>query len=110
MSGCAGLHFWAYFSRYQIIRELGRGGMGVVYLARDRLLMRDVAIKVMTPDILSQDAVERFRREARVVAGMDHPAIVGVYDIGEQNGSPLIPASRKRFIVSTQLKRRSRAP
>ncbi len=83
----AALRGLTFANRYQIIRELGRGGMGVVYLARDPLLMRDVAIKVMTPDILSQDAVERFRREARVVAGMDHPAIVGVYDIGEQDGS-----------------------
>jgi serine/threonine protein kinase len=83
----AALRGLTFANRYQIIRELGRGGMGVVYLARDPLLMRDVAIKVMTPDILSQDAIERFQREARVVAGMDHPTIVGVYDIGEQDGS-----------------------
>lgn len=76
-----------FANRYQILREIGRGGMGVVYLARDPLLQRDVAIKVITPDFLGSEAVERFKREARVVANMDHPAIVGVHDIGEHGGS-----------------------
>lgn len=76
-----------FASRYQILREIGRGGMGVVYLARDPLLDREVAVKVITPDLLSAEAVERFKREARVVAKMDHPAIVGVHDIGEADGS-----------------------
>ena len=76
-----------FANRYQILREIGRGGMGVVYLARDPMLEREVAIKVMTPDLLSPEAVERFKREARVVAKMDHPAIVGVHDIGEHEGS-----------------------
>ncbi|HSE43291.1 MAG TPA: serine/threonine-protein kinase, partial [Acidobacteriota bacterium] len=76
-----------FANRYQILREIGRGGMGVVYLARDPMLQRDVAIKVLTPDLLGQDAVERFKREARVVANMDHPSIVGVYDTGEHGGS-----------------------
>ncbi len=76
-----------FANRYQILREIGRGGMGVVYLARDPMLQRDVAIKVITPEFLGSDAVERFKREARVVANMDHPSIVGVYDIGEHGGS-----------------------
>jgi serine/threonine protein kinase/ABC-type transport system substrate-binding protein len=76
-----------FANRYQILREIGRGGMGVVYLARDPLLQRDVALKVITPDFLGSEAVERFKREARVVANMDHPAIVGVHDIGEHGGS-----------------------
>ena len=76
-----------FANRYQIIRELGRGGMGVVYLARDPLLKRDVAIKVITPEFLGSEAVERFKREAQVVANMDHPSIVGVFDIGEHGGS-----------------------
>ncbi len=76
-----------FANRYQILREIGRGGMGVVYLARDPLLERDVAIKVITPDLLSAEAEERFKREARVVAKMDHPAIVSIYDIGEHERS-----------------------
>src|SRR5262249_8425414 len=72
-----------FANRYQILRELGRGGMGIVHLAHDPLLERDVAIKVISPDLLSEDAIERFKREARVVAKMDHPAIVHIHDIGE---------------------------
>lgn len=76
-----------FANRYQILRELGRGGMGVVYLARDPILERDIAIKVIPPEFLTPEAIERFKREARVVAKMDHPAIVGIHDIGEHDGS-----------------------
>src|SRR5262245_41002275 len=61
--------------------------MGVVYLAYDPLLDREVAAKVITPALLSVEAGQRFRREARVIARMDHPAVVVVYDIGEHEGS-----------------------
>src|SRR5205085_2592099 len=74
-------------NRYEVLRELGRGGMGVVYLARDTLLERDVAIKLVPPTKLTPEHEERFRREARVVAKMDHPAIVSIYDFGEDEGS-----------------------
>jgi serine/threonine protein kinase/ABC-type transport system substrate-binding protein len=77
----------SFADRYQILREIGRGGMGVVYLARDPMLDREVAIKVITPESLSTDSEERFKREARVVAKMDHPAIVSIYDVGEHDGS-----------------------
>ena len=83
----AALRGLTFANRYQILRELGRGGMGLVHLAHDPLLERDVAIKVVAPDLLSTDAVERFKREARVVAKMDHPSIVSIYDIGEHEGS-----------------------
>lgn len=73
--------------RYEIIRELGRGGMGIVYLARDPLLDRDVAVKIVTPAYLSPEGIERFKREAKTVAKMDHPAVVVVHDIGEEQGS-----------------------
>jgi len=97
-----------FANRYQILRELGRGGMGVVYLARDPLLERDVAIKVITPDILSPEAQERFKREARVVAKMDHPAIVGVHDIGEHGGAlffvmPYVSGSNLRSFLKEGL-------
>jgi serine/threonine-protein kinase len=71
-------------NRYEVIRELGRGGMGVVYLARDAMLERDVAVKLIGAGELSSEARARFLREARVVAKMDHPGIVAVHDIGEQ--------------------------
>lgn len=67
--------------KFQVIRELGRGGMGVVYLAEHRLLGRPVAIKVIRRALVENpDAVERFRREARAAAAFDHPNIVRAYD------------------------------
>jgi len=94
-----------FASRYQMVREIGRGGMGVVHLARDPLLDREVAVKVITPDLLSPEAIERFKREARVVAKMDHPAIVGIYDIGEQDNSlffvmPYVQGSNLRSFLN----------
>jgi len=83
----AALRGLTFANRYQIIRELGRGGMGIVYLAHDPLLERDVAIKVISPELLTPEAVERFKREARVVAKMEHSGIVGIHDIGEHVGS-----------------------
>ena len=77
----------AEFGKYRIIGELGRGGMGVVYLARDVQLDRDVAIKVL-PSHLASDPVarERFLREARMAAGLSHPNIVPIHRVGEANG------------------------
>ncbi len=69
---------------YQIVRELGRGGMGHVYLATDSRLNRDVALKVLAPR-LAQDPGqrERLRREARALAGLTHPGICTVYALEE---------------------------
>jgi serine/threonine protein kinase len=72
--------------RYEVVAELGRGGMGVVYRARDQLLERDVAVKVLSRTTLSAESEERFLREARTVAQMDHPGIVPVHDVGRESG------------------------
>ena len=74
-------------NRYEIISELGRGGMGVVYKAHDPLLNREVAVKLIPPAILSTEAEQRFQREAQLVAQMDHPAVVPIYDFGKYEGS-----------------------
>ena len=71
------------FGRYRIERELGRGGMGTVYLAHDEQLDRKVALKI--PSFLSNDvgAIERFRREARAMATVQHANLCPVYDVGQ---------------------------
>jgi eukaryotic-like serine/threonine-protein kinase len=81
-------HQSAQIGPYTITRELGRGGMGVVYLARDARLERDVAIKAL-PEELAQDPVrlERFEREARAIAGLSHRNIAGIYGVEEQDGA-----------------------
>ena len=75
--------------RYELGEVLGRGGMAVVRVAQDRVLGRRVAIKLLRPD-LAQDpeVLSRFRREARSVAALNHPAVVGVHDVGEDAAGP----------------------
>ena len=70
--------------RYELGRELGRGGMAEVRLATDRRLNRTVAVKILRSDLARDETFqERFRREAQSAAGLNHPAIVAVYDTGE---------------------------
>jgi eukaryotic-like serine/threonine-protein kinase len=72
--------------RYQIVRHIARGGMAQVYLAQDLLLDRPVALKVLFAELAANRSfVERFRREARAAANLNHPNIVAVYDWGEQS-------------------------
>ena len=74
-------------ARYDVERELGRGGMGAVYLARDRELDRPVALKVLPPEFaLVPDLRERFLRETRTAASFSHPNIVPVFSIEEHDG------------------------
>ena len=69
-------------ARYRLEREIGRGGMGAVYLARDLTLGRDVAIKVLSVSSDDPAIVERFRRETAILAQLDHPCVVPVHDSG----------------------------
>ncbi len=74
--------------RYQLERRIGRGGMADVFLARDLLLDRPVAIKVLFPEFaVDPNFVERFRREAQSAAGLNHPNIVSVYDWGQYSNT-----------------------
>ena len=69
--------------RYEIVQRVGRGGMADVFLARDVLLDRPGAVKVLFPEYATDPAfVERFRREAQAAANLNHPNIVSVYDWG----------------------------
>jgi eukaryotic-like serine/threonine-protein kinase len=80
-----------FANRYELGEEIGRGGMADVYLAHDRLLDRQVAVKVLSPEFASDRTnFERFRREARAAAGLNHPNIVAVYDWGEEDDTSYI--------------------
>src|SRR4029078_11226857 len=76
----------ALTDRYRVERELGRGGMATVYLAHDVRHDRPVALKVLHPDLAASLGPERFQREIRLAARLQHPNILGVYDSGSDAG------------------------
>ncbi len=76
---------------YEIVGAIGAGGMGEVYRARDTRLGRDVAVKILPPSFASDpERLRRFEQEARVVAALNHPNILAVYDIGTNEGAPFL--------------------
>jgi hypothetical protein len=82
------------FGKYEILEELGRGGMGVVYKARDPIIGRLVALKTLTPGSASDpDLLKRFYREAQAAGRLQHPNIITIFDMGEVEGTPYIAMS-----------------
>jgi serine/threonine-protein kinase len=80
---------WPQLADYEIVAELGRGGMGVVYHARQKSLNRSVALKMIRGDAWGDaGAIARFQAEARTIARLRHPQIVGVHEVGAHNGAP----------------------
>lgn len=73
-------------NRYTLERELGRGGMATVYLAHDLKHDRQVALKVLHSDLAAFLGPQRFQREIRIAAGLQHPHILPVFDSGDANG------------------------
>ena len=91
VGGVADLSVGVRLGRYEVRAKLGEGGMGVVYVARDPKLGRDVAIKVL-PAAFSADAqrLARFEQEASAAGALNHPNVLSVHDVGTQDGSPYV--------------------
>jgi serine/threonine protein kinase len=78
-------------SHYRVLSALGSGGMGIVYLAEDERLGRQVALKFLPPDsVKNRQALDRFRVEARAASSLSHPGICAIFDIGDDEGTPFI--------------------
>src|SRR4051812_18173709 len=89
------------FGEYRIEHRLGRGGMGVVYLAESLRLERKVALKVLRPELGDDERYQaRFLRESRVAASLDHPNVVPIYDAGELDGRLFLAM---RYVDGTDL-------
>ena len=92
--------------KYRILRELGRGGMGIVYLAEDEALDRKVALKVLPPEMRGDDtARQRFLQEAKSAAALDHPFVCHVHETGES-----APARRSAKAARSSQSKGSKAP
>jgi hypothetical protein len=97
---------------YRVLAELGRGGMGVVFRAEDTVLRRQVALKVMLPDVAADPrAVARFLREARAQAAVEHEHVAVIHQVGEANGVPFLamPLLRGQTLAQA-LKQNPRPP
>jgi len=104
-----------HYGRYEIIEELGKGSMGVVYRAYDPQIDRAVALKVLREDrVTSEDFVQRFLKEAKAIGRLSHPNIVTIYDVGEDHGTifiamellegtPLHRVARERELSPTEI-------
>jgi predicted Ser/Thr protein kinase len=100
--GCMTVELGSQFAGYRLDEEVGRGGMGVVYRATELALDRPVALKVVAPELAGDPAFrERFLRESRLAASIDHPGILPVYAAGEADGELYLAM---RYVAGTDLR------
>jgi serine/threonine protein kinase len=100
----------SHLGRFKLIRLIGKGGMGEVWLAQDSRLNRDVAIKVLPPALANQDLRIRFERESKLLAALNHPNIAQIYEAGEevpQNPEGTSSESSISFLVMEFIEGRS---
>src|SRR5262245_1315284 len=92
------------FDRYQILSQIGKGGMGEIYLAQDTRLSRKVAIKLLPAQYTEDpERLRRFEQEAQAASALNHPNIVTIYEIGEAEGRPFIATE---FIEGSTLRQK----
>src|SRR5215211_2682911 len=91
-------------SHYRIIKKIGAGGMGEVYLAEDARLGRRVALKILSPEFTDdQERLRRFEQEARAASALNHPNIITIYEVGLDKGTHFIATE---FIEGETLRQR----
>jgi len=89
-------------SHYKIIKKLGQGGMGHVYLAEDTRLGRKAAIKLLAPEFIRDETIkERFKREAQAVAALNHKNIVTIYEFGDYDLNPVLSSEKIKALQYT---------
>src|SRR5215470_13317446 len=92
------------FAGYRVERRLGRGGMGILYLALEPGLDRRVALKLIAPEAAADEVfTRRFAEESRIAASIEHPNVVPIYAAGEEDGVPFIAM---RYVAGSDLGRR----
>src|SRR5215475_7138473 len=92
--------------RYEIRSQLGAGGMGEVYLARDTRLDRKVAVKILPDEVgADPDRMKRFVQEAKAASGLNHPNIITIYEIDQTGSTPFIAAE---FVEGSTVRERTR--
>src|SRR5262245_9304834 len=95
------------FGAYEVIAAIGVGGMGEVYRARDSRLNRDVALTIMRQPLANAELLARFRREAQVLAALNHPHVACIYELDEVDGTiflvmELVPGHTLGELLATQ--------